>query len=126
MPHSPKKKRSPRLDGEGLKLQKPSKSLWAKKKKGRCPPKHHSEPAYGKIHDPKKWCVKDCDEWRPARISLKRGGCGKRELTPWMVGLKDHYEAAKKDNKDYKFSKAMTDFKIEYDKEPDKTVFLHK
>jgi hypothetical protein len=44
------------------------------------------------------------------------GGGGKKELSPWMIHLKNFYEGKKEQDPEYKYSQAMKDAKDTYNK----------
>tara|TARA_B110000902_G_C14117928_1_gene516972 strand:+ start:261 stop:665 length:405 start_codon:yes stop_codon:yes gene_type:complete len=46
----------------------------------------------------------------------KKKSSGKRELSPWMIHLQEFYAEKKKVDPDYKYSQAMKDAKVTYNK----------
>lgn len=103
------KKKSSRVRGhvsrsEGLESPKSSRSpnaYYSKTKHGHCRKGTHVAKGYRKFKDPKKFCVRDCDAWSPARSEGKRGRCvrhlpkkGEKDYKPrkpsaWMAVLTD-------------------------------------
>jgi hypothetical protein len=48
--------------------------------------------------------------------SKKKKGGGKKDLSPWMIHLKNFYEGKKEQDPEYKYSQAMQDAKHTYNK----------
>jgi hypothetical protein len=90
--------------------------LWIRKEPGKskepCPSSYHRASAYKKFYDDKRYCVRDCDEWKPARFSSRRGACGIAK-SDWMTGLMKHWRA-NKHRQGYTYTDAMHEYKIEY------------
>ena len=66
-----------------------------------CPEGTHRARAYKNIHSPRKYCLRDCDAWNPAKREVgKKGRCARRMIGPvrqsaWQLVLADHREAAR-------------------------------
>lgn len=105
---------SPRPEGKRL----PGKTKDGRKRRISRPCKagFHTAKGYSSIKNPREWCAKDCYDWNPPRVRDEQGKCS-RPKTEWMKGLLNFYHIRHKANPRYKFSEAMIEYRVQYNKE---------